>query len=79
MPNMQRRFATAIVTTLLSVSVMSVAQAQGGEKMPAHKAIYNTTRAASPMDRESPALDGTLHINLTWPEGSPDYHGTNGG
>jgi hypothetical protein len=58
---------------------MSVAQAQGGEKMPAHKAIYNTTRDASTINREPPTLDGTFHINLTWPEGSADYHGSNGG
>ena len=76
---MQRRFAAAIVTTLLSMSVMSVAQAQGGEKTPAHKAIYNTTRDAASTNRASPAPDGTVHLNLTWPEGSPDYHGSNGG
>jgi hypothetical protein len=76
---MQRRFAAAIVTTLLSMSVMSVAQAQGGEKKPAHKAIYNTARDAATTNRESPTLDGTFHLNLTWPEGSPDYHGSNGG
>jgi hypothetical protein len=79
MSNTQRRFAAAIVITLLSLSVMSLAQAHRGEKMPAHEAIYNTTRNASTMNRESPTLDGTLHINLAWPEGSPDYHGSNGG
>ena len=79
MSNMQRRLAAAIVTALLSTSAMSVAQAQGGEKMPAHKAIYNNTRDASTIKRESPALDGSYHLNLTWPEGSADYHGSNGG
>ena len=79
MSNMQRRFAAAIVTTLLSTSVMSVAQAHEGEKVPAHEAICNTTRDAATITRESSALDGTLHLELTWPEGSPDYHGANGG
>ena len=79
MSNMQRRFAAAIVTTLLSMSIMSVAQAHDGEKMPAHKAIYNTTRDADTITRESPRQDGAFHLNLTWPEGSPDYHGSNGG
>jgi hypothetical protein len=79
MSNMQRRFTAAILTTLLSTTVISVAQAKGGEKMPAHKAIYNTTQDAATINRESPVLDGTFHINLTWPQGSPDYHGSNGG
>jgi len=79
MSTMQRRFAAAIVTTMLSMSVMSVAQAQGDEKKPAQRAIYNTTRDAATINRESPVLDGTLHLNLTWPEESPDYHGSNGG
>jgi len=79
MPTMRRRFRAAIVTTLLSTSIISVAQACGGEKMPTQKAIYNTTHDASTINRQAPALDGTFHINLTWPEGSPDYHGSNGG
>ena len=79
MSNIRRRFAAAIVTTLLSMSVMSVAQAQGGKKKPAPKAIYNTTRDAGATNQESPTSDGTFHPNLTWPEGSPDYHGSNGG
>jgi len=75
-----RKSATiAIAVASLSLSVMSAAQAHGGEKMPAHKAIYNTTRDPSTADRATPTLDGTFHINLTWPEGSPDYHGSNGG
>jgi hypothetical protein len=79
MSNLQRRLAAAIVTALLSMSVMSVAQAQGDEKKPAHKAIYNTTRDAATINSESPTLDGTPHLNLTWPDGSPDYHSSNGG
>jgi hypothetical protein len=79
MSNMRRRCVAAILTALLSTSVMSAAQAQGGQKMPTHRAIYNTTRDAATINRESPTLDGTFHINLTWPEGSPDYHGSNGG
>jgi len=75
-----RKSATiAITVASLSLSVMSAAQAHGGKKMPAHKAIYNTTQGVSTINRQTPTLEGTFHINLTWPEGSPDYHGSNGG
>jgi hypothetical protein len=79
MSNLQRRAIAAIAVTLLSLPVMSVAQAQGNEKTPAHKAIYNTMQDPAPLNRQTPTLDGTFHNNLTWPEGSPDYHGSNGG
>jgi len=55
-----------------------VAQAQGSEKKPTHRAIYNTTQVAPTVNRPTPPLDGTFHMELTWPEGSPDYHGSNG-
>jgi hypothetical protein len=75
-----RTAAIAAIAAALSLSVMSVAQAQGSEKTPAHKAIYNTAQQYAPTtNRQAPALDGALHLNLTWPEGSPDYHGSNGG
>ena len=75
----RRNPAIAVITAAsVSLSVMSVAQAQGSKK-PTHRAIYNTTRDDPTVNRPTPPLDGTFHIELTWPEGSPDYHGTNGG
>ena len=75
-----RNAAIAVITSAsLSLLAMSVAQAQGGEKKPTHRAIYNTTQDASTIKRPTPTLDGSFHMNLTWPEGSPDYHGSNGG
>ena len=91
MPSMQPKNIAAIAVTLLSLSVMSVAQAgQDGKEASAvgmtvkkqqgpHKAIYNTTQNAPTVNPATPALDGTFHMNTTWPEGSPDYHGSNGG
>jgi hypothetical protein len=79
MLNLRNAAIAAIAAASLSLPVMSVAQAQGSEKKPTHKAIYNTTQPASMVNRPTPPLDGTFHIELTWPEGSPDYHGSNGG
>jgi len=70
MSKVQRGLAAAIGGALLSLSVLSVAQAC--EKMPNRKAIHNTTPAA-------PALGTEFHSFPTWPSGSPDYHGDNGG
>jgi hypothetical protein len=75
-----RNAAIAVITSAsLSLLAMSVAQAQGDEKKPTHRAIYNTTQDASTINRPTPPLDGTFHMELAWPEGSPDYHGSNGG
>ena len=79
MLNMRNAVIAAITSASLSLLAMSAAQAQGGEKTPVHKAIYNTTQQALTVKRPTPTLDGTFHMNLTWPEGSPDYHGSNGG
>ena len=79
MSNVRNAAIAVIAAASVSLSVMSVAQAQGGKNTPARKAIYNTTLDVSTAGRAAPTLDGTFHINLTWPEGSPDYHGSNGG
>jgi hypothetical protein len=79
MLKMRNTAIAAIASASLSLSAMSAAQAQGSEKKPTHKAIYNTTQDAPTVNRSTPTLDGTSHMNLTWPEGSPDYHGSNGG
>jgi hypothetical protein len=77
--NMRNAAIAAIAAASLSLSVMSVTQAQDGQKKPTHRAIYNTTQDAPTINRPTPPLDGRFHIELTWPEGSPDYHGSNGG
>ena len=69
MLNMRNAAIAAIAVASLSLSVMSVAQAQGGEKPPAHKAIYNTTRYPSTTNRETPKLDAAFHNYPTWPGG----------
>jgi hypothetical protein len=79
MLNMRNAAIAAITSASLSLLAMSAAQAQGAEKKPAHKAIYNTTQHALTVKGPTPTPDGTFHMNLTWPEGSPDYHGSNGG
>jgi hypothetical protein len=77
--NMRNAAIAAIAAASLSLSVMSVTQAQDGQKKPTHRAIYNTTQDAPTINRPTPPLDGRFHVELTWPEGSPDYHGSNGG
>ena len=79
MLNMRNAAIAVITSASVSLLAMSVAQAQGSEKKPIHRAIYNTTQDASTINRPTPTLDGSFHMNLTWPEGSPDYHGSNGG
>jgi hypothetical protein len=79
MLNMRNAAIAGIISASLSLLAMSVAQAQGGEKKPTHKALYNTTQNAPMVNRATPPLDGTFHMELTWPEGSRDYHGSNGG
>jgi hypothetical protein len=75
-----RNAAIAVMTSAsLSLLAMSVAQPQGNEKKPTHRAIYNATQDTVTVNRPTPPLDGTFHLELSWPEGSPDYHGSNGG
>jgi hypothetical protein len=65
-----RNAAIAVITAAsVSVSVMSVAQAHGGEKKPNHRAIYNTTRDAPTVNRPTPTLDGIFHGIPTLSEG----------
>jgi hypothetical protein len=84
MLNMRNAAIAAIASASLSLLAMSVAQAQGGEKKPTHRALYDTTKNATTqnapvVNRATPPLDGRFHMELTWPEGTPDYHGSNGG
>jgi len=79
MLNMRSAAIAVITSASVSLLAMSVAQAQGSEKKLSHRAIYNTTQDAATVNRPTVPLDGTFHMELTWPEGSPDYHGSNGG
>jgi hypothetical protein len=79
MLNMRNAAIAAITSASLSLLAMSVAQAHGSEIKPTHRAIYNTTQDALTIYRPRPPLDGRLHLELTSPEGSPDYYGSNGG
>ncbi|MGO9698591.1 MAG: hypothetical protein ACLPX7_04930 [Xanthobacteraceae bacterium] len=77
MHNLQRKTIAAIAVTLLSLPLMSGAQAKEAKALPAaHKAIYNTTRTPSTM---TPKADAAYRNYPTWPEAEPDYHGSNGG
>jgi hypothetical protein len=68
--------AIAIAIALFSMPAMSVAQAKQSAEATSssHKAIYNTT---SPISR--PKTDPIPRYNTSFPEGSPDFHGSNGG
>jgi hypothetical protein len=76
----RRHAAIAVIAVAsFSLSVMSVALAQGGEGTPKLKGIYNTTRDPATINRETPKPDAAFRNYPTWPEGWPDYHGSNGG
>jgi hypothetical protein len=79
MLNMRNAAIAAIASASLSLSALSAVQAQGGERTSPYKAISNTTRDSPTINRESPKPDAAFHNYVTWPEGSPDYHGSNGG
>ena len=72
MSNIQRGLTAAIGSVLLSLSVLSGAPAQGCEQQPDHKAIHNSSRAMTKPSTEFRSVP-------SWPEGEPDYHGSNGG
>ena len=65
----RRNPAIAVITAAsVSLSVMSVAQAQGSKK-PTHRAIYNTTRDPSTMNRQTPTWLDNYHGMPTLSEG----------
>jgi hypothetical protein len=63
MLNKRNTAIAAIASASLSLSAMSVAQAQGSEKKPIHKAIYNTTQDAPTVNRPTPPVDGIFFSN----------------
>ena len=70
----RRNPAIAVITAAsVSLSVMSVAQASEKkpthEKMPTHKAIYNTTRDPSTINRQTPTWLDNYHGMPTLSEG----------
>jgi len=81
--NLQHNIIATIAAVVLSLPLMSMAQAgQSGKGTPAdgtplrkqlasHKGIYNTTRTPSTMTPK--------RGHYTLPEFAPDYHGSNGG
>jgi hypothetical protein len=72
MSKVQRGLAAAVGGALLCLSAMPMATAQACEKTPDRKAIHNL----GPM---APKVDAEFHSFPTWPAGSPDFHGDNGG
>jgi hypothetical protein len=75
--HLQHKTIAAITVVLLSLPLMSGAQAKEAKaETTVHKTIYNTTRTPSTM---TPKADAAFLNNPTWPEGEPDYHGSNGG
>ena len=59
-----RNAAVAVITSAsLSLLAVSVAQAHGGEKKPTHRAIYNTTRDPSTMNRQTPTWNPWMDNN----------------
>jgi hypothetical protein len=77
MLHLQHKAIAAITVALLSLPLISGAQANEAKAMTnMHKAIYNTTRTPSTMTRKA---DAAFRNYPTWPEGEPDYHGSNGG
>jgi hypothetical protein len=85
MSNVHKAAIAVIAAASVSLSMSSVVQAKGSDAMSTHEkppvpvAIYSATRHAPAVNRPAPPLDGAFHIDLNWPEGSPDYHGSNGG
>ena len=76
----RRHAAIAVIAVAsFSLTVMSVALAQGGEGTPKLKGIYNTTGDPATINRETPKPGAAFRNYPTWPEGGPDYHGSNGG
>ena len=75
--HLQHKTIAAITVALLSLPLMSGAQAKEAKAVTiVHKAIYNTTRTPSTM---TPKADAAFRNYPTWPEGEPDDHGSNGG
>ena len=74
MSTIRGRAGAAISAAVLSLSLLSLALAEPSNAAAAssHRAIYNSAapRANAPF---------TAPTNSTWPEGSPHYHGSNGG
>ena len=71
----------AIAAAALSLPMMSAAQAQTDIHKTQHRRIYNTTQdpaALRPAPRITPSNTPAYEDYLTWPEGSPSYHGGNG-
>ena len=76
MLNMRNAAIAAITSASLSLLAMSVAQAQGSEKKPTHRTIYNTTRTPSAMTLKTPG--GLNETDFALPF-APGFQSSNGG
>jgi hypothetical protein len=75
MSKLQTKTIAAIAVTLLSLPLMSGAQAKEAKPIPAaQKAIYNTTRTPSVMSLKAPEALNETDFALPFP---PGYHNSN--
>ena len=75
MSKLQTKTTAAIAVTLLSLPLMSGAQAREAKAIPAaHKAIYNTTRTPSAMTLKAP--EGLNETDFALPF-APGFHNSN--
>jgi hypothetical protein len=68
MSSLKRRHAAVLAAAMLSLSLVPAAQAHQADAR--HKQTYS-----QPATSDASATRN----NPSWPEGSPDYHGSNGG
>jgi len=83
MSKIRGRVGAVISVAVLSLSLISVAQAEPSNAAAArsHKAIYNSVvpHPNAPSGTPHPDAPVVAPTIPTWPEGSPDYHGSNVG
>ena len=82
MPKFCGRAGAVIPAIVLSLSLISVAAAQPSNAAPArsHKAILHAVKPYSSTPSVAPHPNARVVAPTfpTWPEGSPEYHGSNG-
>ena len=68
MSSLKHRLAASLAAASLSLTLMPAAQAHQGD-----------TRRTQTYSQPAKSNASTARPNPSWPEGSPDYHGSNGG
>jgi hypothetical protein len=78
--NLLRNVAIGTIAAALVIPVMSAAQADQITRHTRRAKIYNHVTPAQTMNRPGlmPNAVPAAEVYPTWPEGSPDYHGSNG-